>query len=47
MRDIERVAETKTEEGEAGSMQGAQCGTRSWESRITLSQRQTLNRWAS
>ena len=30
MRDAEAQAE-----GEAGSMQGAQCGTRSWVSRIT------------
>ena len=29
----EREAETKAER-EAGSMQGAQCGTRSWDSRI-------------
>ena len=35
MRDIERERE-KEAEGEAGSMQGAQCGTRSWVSRILL-----------
>ena len=35
MRDTEREAETQAE-GEAGSMQGARCGTRSWVSRITL-----------
>ena len=34
MRDTEREAETQAE-GEAGSMQGAQLGTRSWVSRIT------------
>ena len=35
-REREREAETETEaEGEAGSMQGAQCGTRSLVSRIT------------
>ena len=33
MRDTEREAETQAE-GEAGSMQGAQHGTRSWISRI-------------
>ena len=33
MIDIEREAETQAE-GEAGSMQGAGCGTRSWDSRI-------------
>ena len=33
MRDTERKAETKAE-GEAGSMQGAQCRTPSWDSRI-------------
>ena len=33
MRDPEREAETQAE-GEAGSMQGAQCGTQSWDSRI-------------
>ena len=31
--DREREAETQAE-GEAGSMQGARCGTRSWVSRI-------------
>ena len=36
MRDTEREAKTQAEgEGEAGSMQGAQPGTRSWVSRIT------------
>ena len=35
MRETERQAETQAEEGEAGSMQGAQRGTRSWESEIT------------
>ena len=34
MRDTQREAETQAE-GEAGSMQGAGCGTRSWDSRIT------------
>ena len=34
MRDTEREAGTQAE-GETGSMQGAQCGTRSWVSRIT------------
>ena len=34
MRDTERKAETQAE-GEAGPMQGAWCGTRSWVSRIT------------
>ena len=34
MRDTEREAETRAE-GEAVSMQGAQCGTRSQNSRIT------------
>ena len=29
MRDTEREAETQ-EEGEAGCLQGAQCGTQSW-----------------
>ena len=33
-REREREAETQTER-EAGSMQGAPCGTRSWVSRIT------------
>ena len=33
-REREREAETQTE-GEAGSMQGTRCGTRSWLSRIT------------
>ena len=33
MRDTEREAETQAG-GEAGSMQGARCGTRSWVSRI-------------
>ena len=31
MRDTEIEAETQAEGGEAGSMQGAQCGTRSWD----------------
>ena len=36
MRDTERERETETQaEGEAGSMQGAQCGTQSSVSRIT------------
>ena len=35
MRDTEREAETQAEEGEAGSMQGAQCGTGSQEAGIT------------
>ena len=34
MRDTEREAKTQGE-GEAGSMQEAQCGTRSWDPRIT------------
>ena len=34
MRDTQREAETQAEK-EAGSMQGAWCGTRSWDSRIT------------
>lgn len=34
MRDTERQAEPQAE-GEAGSMQGAQCGTRSYDSGIT------------
>ena len=34
MRDIQREAETQAEE-EAGSSQGALCGTPSWVSRIT------------
>ena len=34
MRDTEREAETQAE-GEAGSTQEAQCGTRSWDSGIT------------
>ena len=34
MRDTERAAETQGEE-EAGPMQGAQRGTRSWVSRVT------------
>ena len=33
-RDREREAETQAE-GEAGSIQGARCGTRSWVPRIT------------
>ena len=35
MRDIEREAETQAE-GEAGSMQGTRCETRSQDPRITL-----------
>ena len=35
MGGTEREAETQAEGGEAGYMQGAQCGTRSQESRIT------------
>ena len=34
MKDTEREAETKAE-GEAGSMQVVECGTPSWDSRIT------------
>ena len=34
MRDIQREAETQAE-GEAGSLQGARCGTRSQDSKIT------------
>ena len=34
MRDRKREAETQAE-GEAGSLQGAQCGPPSWNSRIT------------
>ena len=37
MRDTEREAETQAE-GEAGSIQGAQCGTRSQDLRIMGSQ---------
>ena len=33
MRDTEREAETQAE-GETGSLWGARCGTRSWDSRI-------------
>ena len=34
--ETDRVREAETQaEGEAGSMQGARCGTRSWDSRIT------------
>ena len=33
-RDPEREAETQAE-GEAGSLQGAPCGTRSWDPRVT------------
>ena len=34
MRDTEKEREAETQaEGEAGSMQGAQCGTQSWDSR--------------
>ena len=36
MRDTDREREAETQaEGEAGSMQGAQCGTRSQDSKIT------------
>ena len=36
MRDRERVRLAETQaEGEAGCMQGAQCGNRSWVSRMT------------
>ena len=31
MRDTKKEAETQAEEGEAGSLQGARCGTRSWD----------------
>ena len=34
-------------EGKVGSMQETRCGTWSQDSRITLSQRQTLNHWAT
>ena len=35
MRDTERETETETQaEGEAGSLQGARCGTQSQDSRI-------------
>ena len=34
MRDTEREREETQAEGEAGSMQGAQCGTRSQDSKI-------------
>ena len=34
MKDTEREAETQAE-GEVGSMQGARCGTRSWDCGIT------------
>ena len=33
MKDTEREVETQAE-GETGSMQGARCGTQTWESRI-------------
>ena len=47
MRGTQREAETQAE-GEAGSPQGAQCGTRSQDSKIhTLSWRQMLKRWAT
>ena len=37
MRDTDGGQGTEAQaEGEAGSMQGAQCGTRSWDSRIML-----------
>ena len=47
--ETERETETEAEaEGEAGSMQGAQRGTRSWVSRITpWAERQALNCWAT
>ena len=41
MRDTEREAETQAE-GEAGSLQGARCGTQSWDSILGL-QDQTLS----
>ena len=44
MRDTERQAETQAEGREAGSLQGARCGTRPpgiWDQ--ALSQRQMLN----
>ena len=46
MVDTERERDTHTQaEGEAGSMQGAQRGTRSWDSRTTpWAERQVLNR---
>ena len=45
MIDREREAETQAE-GEAGSMQGARCGTRSRELQDrALGQRQALNRY--
>ena len=34
MRDTEKVVDSQGE-GEAGSMQGARCRTRSWDSRVT------------
>ena len=44
MRDTDREAETQAE-GDAGSLQGARCGIRSWDSKTkhTLGQRQALN----
>ena len=44
MRDTEREVETPAE-GQAGSLRGAQCWTRSQDH--DLSQRQTLNHWAT
>ena len=47
-REREREREAKTQaEGEVGSMQGAQCGTRSWVSRIRPRLKVALNHWAT
>ena len=46
MRDTEREAETQAE-GEAGSMQGTQCGTWPRDRDHDLNQRQMLNHWAT
>ena len=48
MRDTKRESETKAE-GEAGSLWGARCGTRSQDPGVTTwaEGRQTLNHWAT
>ena len=46
MRDTEREAETQAE-GEAGSMQGTPCGTRSQDSRITPWVKAAVSCWAT
>ena len=48
MRDTKREREAERQaEGEAGSMQGARCRTRSWVPRITPGPKAALNRWAT